>query len=128
MADAFYTKFKEGTLNGAFQVDFDTDTIKAGLFRSSAYTVNLATDDFLDDAGSPIAEATLTPTVSGANVDAADFSFSSVGAGAEIDLLVIYKDTGTPATSPLVAKYDISVTPNGNDINVTVNGSGLFDL
>lgn len=128
MADGIYTKWKENQMINTDLTDLDGDTIKAALFRASSYTVNLTTDEYLSTAGTPISTATLSITVSGKNVDATDFTFSAVGAGAAIDILVIYKDTGVAATSPLIAKYDISVTPNGNDINVTVNGSGLFDL
>ena len=129
MANFLYTLYKQAILEGVEAIDLEDDTIKADLFRSSAYTPNQSTDEFYDDIGaSAVATATLNITVAGNNVDAVDFSYSSVAAGAEIDLLVIWKDTGTPGTSRLIAKYDISVTPNGNDIDVTVNGSGLFDL
>lgn len=98
--------------------------------RASTYTPNQTTDDFYDDVTTPVQEsdAFLSIAVSGFNVDATDFVFSAVGAGAALDLLVIWKDTTVDGTSRLIAKYDISVTPDGNDINVTVNVSGLFDL
>jgi hypothetical protein len=46
---------------------------------------------------------------------------------------VIYVDTGTAATSPLVAYIDtgvtgLPVTPNGGNITVTWNASGIFAL
>lgn len=130
MADGLYTKFKQNQLLNTDLVDFDADTVKGALFRASTYTVNLATDEFLSTAGTPISTATLTinNTIAANTIDAADFTFTAVGAGAAIDILVIYKDTGVAGTSPLIAKYDISVTPNGGDINVTVNASGLFSL
>lgn len=99
------------------------------LVRSSTYTPNQTTDDFFNDVTTPVqSSGALSITASGANIDAADFAFTAVGAGAAIDLAVLYKDTGNSATSRVAAKYDISVTPNGNDINVVVNGSGLFTL
>lgn len=129
MADFLYTPFKNAYLSGgANVVDFDADTIKASLVRSSTYTPNQTTDDFYNDVVSPVAVATLTPSINGATVDAVDFTFTAVAAGAEIDILVLWKDTGDPATSRLIAKYDVTVTPNGADINVTVNVSGLFTL
>lgn len=67
-------------------------------------------------------------TVTGANVDCTDFSFTAVAAGAALDLMVLWKDTGNSATSRVAAKYDISVTPNGSDIDIIVNASGLFTL
>jgi len=53
--------------------------------------------------------------------------------GNTVEALVIYVDTGSAATSPLVAYIDTSVTglpvtPNGGDITVTWNASGIFAL
>lgn len=110
-------------------IDFDTDNIKATLVRSSTYTPNQTTDDFFNDVTTPVASSgNLSMTVSGANVDCADFAFTAVAAGALIDLLVLWKDTTVTTTSRLAAKFDVSVTPNSADINVVVNGSGLFTL
>lgn len=111
-------------------VDIDTDNINASLVRSSTYTPNQTTDDFYNDVTTPIqeADAFLSISVSGYNVDATDFSFTSVGAGAAIDLLIIWKDTGVDSTSRLIGKWDISFTPDGSTVNVVVHASGLFDL
>lgn len=117
-------------LNGANFVDWDATNISASLVRASTYTPNQTTDDFYDDVTTPVQEASgfLSPTVSGFNVDVVDFTFTTVGAGAAIDLLVVWGDTGVDSTSRVMLKYDISVTPNGEDVNVTVHASGLFDL
>lgn len=128
MANWLYTKFVENQLIDTAAVDFDADVIKGALYRSSSYTPNQSTDEYLSDAGNPISTAFITVSVSGAVVDADDFTFGSVAAGAAIDVLVLYKDTGSAATSPLIAKYDINVTPDGNDITISVNNAGLFTL
>ena len=51
-----------------------------------------------------------------------DVTFTSV-TGASIEAIVLYKDTGTDATSPLIAFIDtatgLPITPNGGDIIVT---------
>ena len=43
--------------------------------------------------------------------------------GASIEAIIIYSDTGTEATSPLIAYIDtatgLPITPNGGDIIVT---------
>jgi hypothetical protein len=49
------------------------------------------------------------------------------------EALILFIDTGTPGTSRLIGFYDagvtgLPVTPNGGDINVTVNASGWFAL
>jgi len=131
MADFIYTPCKNAWLiQGSNVVDIDTDNINASLVRSSTYTPNQTTDDFYNDVTTPVqeADAFLSISVSGFNVDATDFSFTSVGAGAAIDLLIIWKDTTVDATSRLIAKYDISFTPDGTTVNIVVNASGLFDL
>jgi hypothetical protein len=59
--------------------------------------------------------------------------FSAV-TGDQSEALVIYKDTGSAATSPLIAYIDtatgLPVTPNGADVTVTWdNGSNkIFKL
>ena len=49
-------------------------------------------------------------------------TFTSVS-GPSIEAIVIYKDTGSEATSPLIAYIDtatgLPITPNGGDIIVT---------
>lgn len=125
-----YTPFKNSYLSqAANQIDFDADNIKATLVRSGTYTPNQTTDDFYNDVTTPVAASgNLSMSVAGANVDAADFAFTAVAAGALLDLLVLWKDTTVTTTSRLAAKFDVSVTPNGADINVVIHSSGLFTL
>jgi type IV secretory pathway VirB2 component (pilin) len=65
--------------------------------------------------------------------DAADITFTAV-TGDVSEALVIYKDTGVAATSPLLAFIDtatgLPVTPNGGNINVVFdNGTNkIFKL
>jgi phage tail sheath gpL-like len=65
--------------------------------------------------------------------DAADFSWTGVS-GAQSEAIVVYKDTGSAATSNLIAFIDtatnLPVTPNGGDITVTLdNGANrIFAL
>jgi hypothetical protein len=53
--------------------------------------------------------------------DAADVTFPTTS-GNSAEALIIYKDTGTAGTSPLIAYFDtgtgLAITPNGGDINV----------
>lgn len=118
--------------------DMDSDTIKVLLVDSADYTPNLAThQDHADVTGAGIVStatlASKTAGTVGAGVfDAADTTFTSVS-GDQSELLVIYKDSGTSNTSPLVAKFDtfssgMPVTPNGGDIIVTWNASGIFKI
>lgn len=123
MANALYDKGREGFLDGS--IDWDTDAIKAVLVDTGAYTVNLATHTFLSDiaAGARIATSgnLASKTVTSGVADAADVSFTAV-TGASVEAIVLYKDTGSAATSRLIAYIDTATglpfTPNGGDINI----------
>src|SRR5262245_50460478 len=126
MASGLYKTFKSKCLDSSGP-DLTSVTVKVSLVRTSAYTVNLTTDDFFNDVPSTVATATLgsktITTPEGGVFDAADSTFTSVTAGAAIDALVVYYDTGTPSTSLLVAYIDgFSVTPNGGDITIVWAG------
>jgi hypothetical protein len=74
-----------------------------------------------------------TPTVTSGTFDGDNLTFSSV-TGASVEALVIYRhNAGANSTWPLVAYIDTSVTgfpvtPNGGNITVTFNASGIFTL
>jgi hypothetical protein len=124
MANALFDKARERYLTGA--LNWGTDTIKAVLVDSGTYTVNLTSHEFLSDIGTGARISTsgafASKTTTGGAADAADVTFSSV-TGASIEAIVIYKDTGTDSTSPLIAYIDtatgLPITPNGGDIIVT---------
>lgn len=101
------------------------DTIKVILVDTALYTVNLSTHEFISDvaSGARVATATLTLIDPTAGVcDANDVNFGNVS-GASAEALVIYKDTGVEATSPLIAYIDtatgLPVTPSGGPILIT---------
>ena len=124
MANALFDKARQRFLEGQF--NWNTDTIKAVLVDTGTYTVNLSAHEFLSDisGGARIATsgAFTGKTTTGGAADANDVTFTSV-TGASIDAIVLYKDTGTAATSPLIAFIDtatgLPITPNGGDIIVT---------
>ena len=124
MANTLYDSARQGFLEA--QINWLTDTMKVLLVDAGAYTPNVSTHHFLADiqVSSRIAgPVTLTSkTTTGGAADAADVTFTSVS-GASIEMIIIYKDTGTEATSPLLAMIDtatgLPITPNGGDIIVT---------
>lgn len=124
MANALYDKGRQRFLEGAF--NWNTDTLKCIMVDTGAYTPNLAVHEFLSDIGSSAritAPVTLTgKTTTGGAADAADVTFTSVS-GASIEAIVIYRDTGTESSSPLIAYIDtatgLPITPNGGDIIIT---------
>ena len=132
MANAIYPKAKEKFLDAL--IDIPSDTIKIALIDSGTYTYNSA-DEFWSSASSAIvgtAETLASKTITSGVFDAADVTFTSVS-GVSVEALIIYKDTGSAATSPLIMYIDVAasglpVTPNGNNIDVQFNASGIFAL
>ena len=124
MANALYDKARERFLTGQF--NWTTDSIKSVLVDTGAYTVSLTSHEFLSDISSSARVSTsgafTGKTTTGGAADANDITFSSVS-GPSIEAIVIYADTGTEATSPLIAFIDtatgLPITPNGGDIIVT---------
>lgn len=122
MANALYGLGREAFLAG--DIDWAVDDIKCVLVDTGTYTVQIDTHDFHDDLSGIIAtSANLgTKTVTLGTADAADVTFTAVS-GATVEAVVIYKDTGNTATSPLIAYIDtatgLPVTPNGGDITIT---------
>lgn len=136
MANALFDGGKERLLGHATEtIDLLADNIKAVLVDTGVHTINTATDVHLDDLTAGSVEATsgnLTSktTTSGA-FDAADVTFASVASGPSIEAVVLYKDSGTASTSPLIAVIDtatgLPVTPSGGDITVQW-GTYIFTL
>lgn len=123
MADYLYDKGREKFLTGAIAIA--SDTIKILLVDGASYTPVQATDEFLSDitAGMRVAtsSALASKTTTAGVFDAADVTLTSVS-GAQSEMLVLIKDTGSAATSPLIAKMDsytgLPVTPNGGNITI----------
>ena len=108
------------------QINWMTDTVKVLLVDTGAYTPQTAVHQYLSDvAGSSRVAGPMTltaKTTTGGAADAADVTFTSVS-GPSIEAIIIYSDTGTESTSPLIAYIDtatgLPITPNGGDIIVT---------
>jgi hypothetical protein len=121
MANALYGKGREKFLTG--DIAWDTDNIKVSLVDTGTYTVVIDTHEFYSDLSGVVADSgnLASKTVALGVADAADVTFSSV-TGSSAEALVIWKDTGVAATSPLIAYIDtatnLPVTPNGGDITV----------
>ena len=134
MANALFDKARQRFLEGQF--NWLTDTIKVILVDTGAYTPQTAIHQYLADiplSARIAGPVTLTSkaTVGGA-ADGADVTFTSVS-GPTIEAIVIYRDTGTEATSPLIAYIDtatgLPITPNGGDIaprSVIAANNGAF--
>jgi len=125
MTNALFDKGREKFLRG--EISWSSDNIKVYLARG--YTPDLADHEFLSDVtgdggGSIVAtSANLTSKTTVAGVaDAADVTYPTVASGLACNHLVIAVDSGTSATSPLIAVIDeatgLPITPNGGDISI----------
>lgn len=119
--NTLYDKARQRFLEGAF--NWNTDTIKCMLV-TNGYSLNATAHEFYTDVtagaiiGSP---ATFTSkSTTGGAADAADVTFAAVAAGTVVDAIIVFKDTGTPSTSPLIAYLGnatgLPITGNGGDI------------
>lgn len=133
MANAIYPKYKEALLDAFTDIDLVGLTVKVALVDTGVYTYS-STHQFLSDLSGVVGTAqTLgSKTVTNGVFDAADVTYTAV-TGNSVEALVIYIDTGTAGTSRLVAYIDtgvtgLPVTPNGGNITVTWNASGIFAL
>ena len=124
MANTLYDEDRKGYLEGAY--NWLNDTVKVILVSTSSYTINASTHKFLSDiSGSAIIAGPQTLTgksTLGGAADANDVTFPAVSGGA-IGAIIIYVDSGSSATSPLLAYLDtatgLPITPNGGDIIIT---------
>lgn len=134
MTNAIYPKYKETILGAATNTNLLTGTVKVALVDTGVYTYNAAHQFVTSLTGVVGTAGTIGATKSVTNglFDGGDVTFSAV-TGNSVEALVIYVDTGSAATSPLVAYIDtgvtgLPVTPNGGDISITWNANGIFQL
>lgn len=134
-----YPDYKESCLGGGAHSfsDLVSNTIKCALVNEADgdYTYSAAHEDIADVAqylsttDQTLSNKTVT---SGVFDNGATLTFTSVSPDGTkvVDVLVHYKDSGTPATSPLICFHDgfTSVLPNGGNITVSYDASGIFAL
>ena len=133
MANALYPSFKALLLTGG--INLSSDTIKVALVDTGTYTYSSAHDFYNDVSGVVGTPQTLASKTTTSGVfDAADVTFTAVS-GATVEAFIIYKDTGSAATSDLIGYFDtaasgLPVTPNGGNIDIAFdNGANkIFAL
>lgn len=133
MANAIYPLYKQALLDAAANVDLNDSTVKVALIDTGTYTYNSAHEFYSSVSGVVGTPQTINnTTVTNGLFDGDNVTYTSV-TGNSAEALLIYIDTGSAATSRLVAWIDTSVTglpvtPNGGDITITWNASGIFQL
>ncbi len=118
-------------------IDLLTDTIKL-LGVSAGYTQSDLDQFVAAIPGGAILSRTAaltTPATVGGIFTADPTKFAAVPAGPAITGIVLYKDTGVDATSPLLVWYDhdstgtpFTIITNGLDIKINPNGLGYFTI
>ena len=139
MANQMYEWGVKGFIDGPV-VDWNGDDFYVVLVDTGVYTVDLVNDRYLSDissifgavvATSDILTGTLvTSAVATEICGEADYTYFTAVSGATCEAMVVYKDTGVAATSPLVCYIDtavgLPVTPNGGDIQVNFTNNVVF--
>jgi hypothetical protein len=136
MADTAYDLMLQAFLAGTY--DLGSASVKLMLVHIGAghYVPDFTTDQYITVIASgdqiAISPALTSVTLTDGVFNAANTAFAAVASGPAAGALVIFIDTGTPSTSPLIAYIDsysgLPVTPNGSNIDVSFTGSGIFIL
>lgn len=138
MANAVYPPFKGFLLTAAANVSLNVDDSTNGPFVAlvdlGTYTYSAA-HDFFDDLSGIVGtdQRIATPTTVGGLFDGDNVTYTAVS-GATVEALVFYrKNAGANTTWKLVAFEDtgvtgLPVTPNGGDISITFNASGIIQF
>jgi len=120
-------------------INLESDTIKLA-FMEVGYTPNVGTDSFYSDISGSVASGSTDQTLANVdvridtgntrvevdadNISVATQTFSS-------NKVSIYKDTGTPSTSVVIATIDIvegTLNPIGGTVTLTFNAEGIFAI
>jgi hypothetical protein len=138
MANAIYDLWKQelmkGTSNNLLNSAEGATGVYAALVDTGTYTFSQAHQFYSSLSGVVGTDQEITSKTQTAGVfDGADVTFSSV-TGNSAEAIVLYrKNAGANTTWPLIAYIDtgvtgLPVTPNGNNIVITWNASGIFKL
>ena len=138
MANARYPKWKEALLQGSSGSALNgsgTTGVYVALVDTGTYTYSASHQYYSDLSGivGTDQEIGATKTYTNGVLDGADLTYTAVS-GASVEAIVLYvKNAGANTTWRLVAYLDTSVTglpvtPNGGNITVTWNASGIIGL
>jgi hypothetical protein len=116
--------------------DFDADNIDASLLdETDSGSITAATVDYdeVDTATVVATEDVSVASISGGVVTLSGAVTFSAVTGDAADYLTVFKNSGTPGTSPLIITWDsastgLPVTPNGGDITATWGSNILVTL
>lgn len=138
MPNAIYDLFKQELLKANANNELDSAEgatgVYAALVDAGVYTFSHAHQFYSSLSGIVgTDQEILTKTQAGGVFDGSDLTFPSV-TGNSVEAIVLYrKNAGANTTWPLIAYIDtgvtnLPVTPNGGNITITWNASGIFKL
>lgn len=138
MANAIYPLWKQeilkGTSNNLLNSAEGATGVYAALVDTGTYTYSAA-HQFYSSLSGVVGtdQEILTKTQVTGTFDGTDLTYTAV-TGATCEAIVLYrKNAGANTTWPLIAYIDtgvtgLPVTPNGGNITITWNASGIFTL
>jgi hypothetical protein len=134
MANAIYGKGRQAFGNA--DIDWLDDNICVQLVDTAAYTVLIDSHEFLSDIpsgariGAPVSLSSKTNLLG--VMDAANLSVTGLTSAPSIEALVVFKNTGNPATSRLIEYIDtatgLPVASGAPQVDVTWAAEGIFKL
>ena len=134
MANLLYPLYKENVIAGNDGYSLSAAVVKVILVDTGAYTY-AATDQYLSDvavaARIHTSPALTAKTFTSGTFDAADTTMTAA-TGVQSEALVLYTSGTSSVSSELICYIDtgtnMPVTPDGTDIVVTWNSSGIFAI
>lgn len=144
MANSLFAAYKavqlgDAAVSGFTAVNWESDDCRLILIDAADDTIAVNTDQDLADiaAGARVATSgaigskTAVLSSNTLTMDAADVTLTAVS-GDQSEQVVVYRHTGTEATALLIVFFDtfssgMPVTPNGGDISIQWNASGIFN-
>ena len=138
MANSIYDLFKQeilkGTANNLLNSADGATGVFAALVDTGVYTFSQAHQFYSSLAGVVGTDQEITAKTQALGVfDGNDVTYTAV-TGASVEAIVLYrKNAGANTTWPLIAYLDtgitnLPVTPNGGNIGITFNASGIFKI
>ncbi len=137
MSNALYPTWKSALLQNSADSDLDgtgATGVFVALVDTGTYTYSAAHEFYSSLSGIVGTDQEIgTKTYTGGLFDGADVTYTAV-TGNSAEALVLYrKNAGANTTWRLIAYIDtgvtgLPVTPNGGDISITWNASGIFQL
>lgn len=137
MANGLFASYRTVVLSAP--PNLTSATIRAMFVDHADDTPVIATDDFINDIASaarvpaiascPALGSKTAGTVAAGVFDAQDTTFTALTGDAS-ESLILFEDSGVEGTSDLIAFWDtatgLPLTPNGGDVVVVWNASGIF--